>query len=706
MDKHDFYFHEKVTSGTLDTLISRVETAVQNIYQDLGITGIVNGLVVTEHDSPADLTVDITAGQVINSNYERVDVTSSVNLDVSVDEDGVTTEVASPGNEKWLSIFADFTTVSSTPRIDGEGNTVYTEVADSYELNVVQGEEDVSPSRPALRAGSILLADILLVEAQTQVQDGDMSTSRRENAFVLTGSTYDIDSTTISGALQTIIDSTTAASITYDGSGYWANGSSDVSAGTVEEALDEIVSDLATTDASPAGVDLIGSRDLSATYHSLTANKLATQLFNILEHLDTVSRSKSDSPQAWHDGFANPTQNLIEQVNKIVVDLEANAGSDRIGGNTYTGELLSLALGSIQDQLRELLSHIEHMRVYKASMNLVKGDEIVAAPFICNGISYGFKSLDISWYISVGNDSGGGTGRVYSSVEIGYDYSASAFSTTVYTARDITFDWYNGHFIAVGQYTVSTYPMIEYLPVSSGLTALPAAFTASSHSIVTIDIGVSVACSSTLTTSGHVAVITDEGTIVTSTSAAVAFTTETTGIPAGFDKGSCIIWGGDSTFYACGRNGAATDGHIIKSTTRGTWSSVTPTSAKPIYGLAYDTITGYVYACGDDGSLYKTVNGGTDWLDMRPSSITTDFRCIAVYNNVIVVGSANNTLTSVEVLISNDGGYTWIKRYYSITGDTVNLKVVNGHFVLAIDSNNYLHISHKFDGENRLVGIT
>jgi hypothetical protein len=65
---------------------------------------------------------------------------------------------------------------------------------------------------------------------------------------------------------------------------------------------------------------------------------------------------------AWHDGTTNPADTLRNQLDKVVTDLIADAGSDRIGSNVVAGGQLALAAGdSIFDQLTDIIDFINLM---------------------------------------------------------------------------------------------------------------------------------------------------------------------------------------------------------------------------------------------------------------------------------------------------------------------------------------------------------
>lgn len=63
----------------------------------------------------------------------------------------------------------------------------------------------------------------------------------------------------------------------------------------------------------------------------------------------------------WYNGDPNPVATLKEQVAKIITDLAADAGSDRIGSNNIAGSNLSVDDKSIYDQLGDIVSFINDM---------------------------------------------------------------------------------------------------------------------------------------------------------------------------------------------------------------------------------------------------------------------------------------------------------------------------------------------------------
>lgn len=206
-DRRDYYFKQPVTEGELDTGFDLLEAADRAIMADQGLNGITQNADVTEKSGTPNFTVDVSGpGVVYDQAGQRVAWAGTQNVDASVDEGAAATPVVTPGNSKWLSLFAAFDRVLSDPRTDGSGFTVQFVRDESFLLNIVQGAEAPSPARPALRSDEILLADILLVEGQTQIFNSDIDVTRRQEAFVITGATTSVIQRRIKDALQDIVD--------------------------------------------------------------------------------------------------------------------------------------------------------------------------------------------------------------------------------------------------------------------------------------------------------------------------------------------------------------------------------------------------------------------------------------------------------------------------------------------------------------------
>jgi hypothetical protein len=204
----------------------------------------------------------------------------------------VSTSVGTGGNEKTLAIFLEFDRALSDPRLDGNNDTVFFQRAESFKLNVVQSAEaGVGTSvPPALRNDQLLLADVVIIFAQTQILNADIDTARREDTFVLTGSPNSIQVGRVQDAVQDMLDiiNTGAAGVPYAGGPAWADATTNPST-TVEAQLDKIITDLATvggTDKIEGTISGVGNAILTQTTLEAQLLELEDEEINGTKHGD------------------------------------------------------------------------------------------------------------------------------------------------------------------------------------------------------------------------------------------------------------------------------------------------------------------------------------------------------------------------------------------------------------------------------------
>jgi len=209
MDRYNFYYLQKVKESELDAAFDAVENAIAAFLEGFQYIGIVYGAAVTEHSPTPNLTVDVEGPALVyDQSAQRIAWNTTQVIDITIDENGSATAVGTSGNEKYLSIFAEFDRNLSDPRTDGFGATVFFDNAESYKINVVQGTEAPTgtATKPALRGDQILLADVLITYSMTQVQNSDIDDSRSQVPFDLTGSPLSIKEKSMQDALQAMLD--------------------------------------------------------------------------------------------------------------------------------------------------------------------------------------------------------------------------------------------------------------------------------------------------------------------------------------------------------------------------------------------------------------------------------------------------------------------------------------------------------------------
>ncbi len=110
MDLQNWYFEQLVTEADLNDQFGKAQDADHFIQTDNGYIGVARGLDVVQNSPIPNLTVNITDGVAYDQTGQRTAIPALVNLDVSVDSNGVSTAVGGPpGNQKYISVFIQFT---------------------------------------------------------------------------------------------------------------------------------------------------------------------------------------------------------------------------------------------------------------------------------------------------------------------------------------------------------------------------------------------------------------------------------------------------------------------------------------------------------------------------------------------------------------------------------------------------------------------
>jgi len=294
MDRFDFYFRQKVSEGELDAAFDEAENALWAVAIDHALTGIAANAVVTEKSGTPNLTVDVSGSALVYDKLgRRIAFGPLQNVDVSVDESAVSTAVGTPGNEKIVSLFAKFDRALTDPRIDGNSVTVFFNRAESFTFVVRQGSETASPpaTPPALDSTHILLADIRRSNPQTQILNTDITPP---------GGSY----TAIANRREDVFVASA--------------GALEVREGTSPDAVQALLTEI---------------------------NNIVTGTFAATSITCTIAAT-------WHDATGISGTDVDAALEEIVTDLAGTSGSDKVGGAAYAASLLSLAAGSVQDQIR------------------------------------------------------------------------------------------------------------------------------------------------------------------------------------------------------------------------------------------------------------------------------------------------------------------------------------------------------------------
>lgn len=203
MDARDFYFHQPVLEGEMDSVFADVESADLNNQVDKGEFGILHGFTAGPDGGGPSMHIQFSAGAAVDKKGHRLFSSGTLLQDITNDTAGVSTAPA-VGNRRWVSIFARFGRDLSDPRTDGLGNPLFFKHAEALnsgdgtgtasptgdvqanvgKLYVLSGGQDLItnplPARPAVSTNAILLCDVLFTDGDTSFDIGKISTARAE----------------------------------------------------------------------------------------------------------------------------------------------------------------------------------------------------------------------------------------------------------------------------------------------------------------------------------------------------------------------------------------------------------------------------------------------------------------------------------------------------------------------------------------------
>lgn len=246
------------------------------------------------------------------------------------------------------------------------------------------------------------------IQAQTAQQVLDIN-------LHLTGASYrhastDVDAAAIAGTPVTLPIGTTASQLAtllgdlnqhINGSAF-QHAATDVTAdaltgspfsvpaGSVQSVLQGIEDDLNThlTTASGAHVDTeIQSDPIADLPLSLLGTNVRDQLTRLLDLINnpttvTAAAVTYAGGSDWKDGTTNPSTDVETQLDKIITDLIADAGADRMGAAAHTSAasvFTNLTAGSMQDALNQISDGLANAPSLTASNTHTSGNQFYNA---------------------------------------------------------------------------------------------------------------------------------------------------------------------------------------------------------------------------------------------------------------------------------------------------------------------------------------
>lgn len=352
----DYFFRQRVSEAELDLGFALLEQADRNLAGDIGIFGIIDGMIATEHAGVPDFSVDLTApGRAYDQLGRRIFFGAAQTVDLSVDLNGVPTAVQTEGSERIVSLFIQFDRLLSDPRTDGNSQQVFFRRDESHRFVVRQGAEAPagSAAAPPLQPDALLVVDVTRRFGQAQILNSDLSPDptvpgdrgRRQVFVFAEASAIGV----FTGGFETLAPVT----------------------GDVQAALQDI--DAALTEHFGAAARRHAAADIDAAAVAAAPNALAAgtveaHLAALLAHLNDHENAPSGAHAAaaisyaggavWADGTQNPATTAQGQLDKLVADLGGTSGAAKIGAAAVTGTPHALAAGSVGSHLGALLGYV------------------------------------------------------------------------------------------------------------------------------------------------------------------------------------------------------------------------------------------------------------------------------------------------------------------------------------------------------------
>ena len=206
-----FFFRQYVKVVQLADLVATLVGNLKAAVVDHGLVGIASGLGVSQRyigTSPSpNLSVDIEAGSGYDETGARLVNVVRLNVDCTHDHLGVSTW-ADVGTHRCVSIFARWVDVATEAHTDGGGTTVYRKHDDGIEFAVYQGSETAVADPldlPPLMTGWLLLADITIINAQTQIVTADISFARTQYVAGVAGTPHTLARRTLPAAVADLL---------------------------------------------------------------------------------------------------------------------------------------------------------------------------------------------------------------------------------------------------------------------------------------------------------------------------------------------------------------------------------------------------------------------------------------------------------------------------------------------------------------------
>jgi hypothetical protein len=382
----NWFFRQRVAENELDLAFDQVEQADRDFASDIGMFGIISGGEAVPHEPFPDLRIGITGPtRAYDRLGRRVFIPVAQTVDCSRDLSSLPTEVMTPGNERWLSVFIRFNRTLSDPRIDGGGQQVFFRRDESFEIVIRQGPEAPASTaeRPSLVVDELLVCDVRRAYGQTQILADDLDVARRQRFLFTPAGNVGV----FPSGWNAIVPAQPNVQATLDAvdgrlyshlAGFGDYHKADdilltpligwIPYNRLQDFLEQLIFDLSAGGGQfQPGSSRIGAERVDGTPYSLDYGSVNDQLKALVGYVNDHAKKNPAHPAntisaTTHGSIASTTvQGQLEEiVSELALQASGNSGGARVGVDAITGTPTSLAAGTVRAQLSALLTALNN----------------------------------------------------------------------------------------------------------------------------------------------------------------------------------------------------------------------------------------------------------------------------------------------------------------------------------------------------------
>jgi hypothetical protein len=382
----NWFFRQRVAENELDLAFDQVEQADRDFASDIGMFGIISGGEAVPHEPFPDLRIGITGPtRAYDRLGRRVFIPVAQTVDCARDLSGLPTEVMTPGNERWLSIFIRFNRTLSDPRIDGGGQQVFFRRDESFEIVIRQGPEAPASTaeRPSLVVDELLVCDVRRTYGQTEILADHLDVARRQRFLFTPAGNVGVFPSGWSAIVpaqpnvQATLDAVDSRLHSHLAGFGDYHGADDILLNPLigwipynrlQDWLQQFVFDLEAAGGQfQPGSSRIGAEREDGQPYSLEYGSVDQHLKALLGYLNSHAKSVTAHPANTisatpHGSIASTSvQGQLEEiVSDLALQASGNSGGGRVGVDAISGTPTSLAAGTVRAQHSALLTALNN----------------------------------------------------------------------------------------------------------------------------------------------------------------------------------------------------------------------------------------------------------------------------------------------------------------------------------------------------------